>query len=65
MNEKLYSAIDIEALIESYKKTSENATCPDDLFVPGYGWVIRNGVGTEEGKRWYDEVLSKYDKKSN
>lgn len=46
-----------EALIKAAKLVAENMGCPNDVFHPDYGWIVRNGKGTEEGLKFYEEVL--------
>lgn len=47
------------ALIEAVKFAEREGKCPKDVYVEGYGWIIRNGQSTEAGVRYFEEVLKK------
>lgn len=47
-----------DALIEAMALVSREGGCPQDMFVPGYGQVLKNGEPTDAGLEWYkNEIL--------
>lgn len=38
--------------------SNEQGSCPQDIFVAGYGWIIRDGVATEMGHLWLKDYKS-------
>lgn len=50
---------ELDAFIKAHKENERNAKCPDNLWIPGFGWVLRNGEPTETAQ----EYLKSLDKK--
>lgn len=48
--------IEIELGIEAAIKNAENFGAPRDMFVPEYGWIMRDGKVTPEGIEFYKEL---------
>ncbi len=49
----------IAELIEIYRLVEKRTKCPDDLYIPDYGWVIRVGKVTEDGKKYFEDYQKK------
>lgn len=48
----------IDALIASASLIRDSGTGePQDVFHPLWGWIIKDGEPTVEGKRFYEELM--------
>lgn len=48
-------------LIEALAFASREGGMPQDCYVKGYGWIIRHGIPTEAGIKWYQENMAPSD----
>jgi hypothetical protein len=44
-----------EALLEMALKSIDNFGPATDLYHPEYGWILKDGVCTKEGERFYED----------
>lgn len=58
MSEEELKAIEDAAILSLV-----NMGAAQDLAVPGYGWILRNGKPTEAGIQWYKDNEDKLEKK--
>lgn len=47
----------IEDLIKAAELVAMEGGAPQDIFVPAYGWVLRDGEPTEVGLLWYKQEV--------
>lgn len=45
------------AIEEAARLSAENFGAPEDMYVEGYGQVLRGGKPTAAGLKWYKEVI--------
>lgn len=55
---------EIEQMCEIAAKNALNFGAPEDLAIPGYGWIIRKGEVTEAGKIWFEDNKEYFESKS-
>ena len=49
--------MDEEELEKAMLKSAENFGAAENIWVPDYGWILRDGEPTEEGLRLYKELI--------
>lgn len=50
-----------EALINASKMIAKEGGCPQDVWHPDFGWVIRNGQPTENSEAFYNWLMENKD----
>lgn len=48
-----------EDIEQAALKAMEQFGAPKDVFIPGYGWILKDGKATDVGLSWYQEQMVK------
>jgi hypothetical protein len=48
-----------EIIEEAALRSAQNMGPAQDIWVPGYGWIMRHGEITQVGADWLEEVYGK------